>query len=173
MLPTLQTARLNLRPFTEDDAPFILELLNDPAWLTYIGDKAVRTLNDAQRYLREGPMAMYATLGIGLCAMDLKEPGPRPVGMGGLLIREGSPDVELGYALLPDARGLGLVREAAQAWVDFGARHLNLREIHAYTHAANEASHAVLESLGFDLLPPAADEDPATARRHWRLSFSA
>lgn len=174
MPPTLETARLRLRPFTEEDAAFVLALVNDAAWLAYIGDKAVHTLDDARRYLMEGPIAMYASLGIGLCAMELKEADPRPVGMCGLLVREGSPDVELGYALLPEARGLGLVREAALAWVDYGDRQLKLREMHAYTHADNGASHAVLEELGFALLPPATpDEDPVTARRHWRLPFSA
>ena len=174
MPPTLETARLRLRPFTEEDAAFVLALVNDAAWLAYIGDKSVRTLDDAKRYLMEGPIAMYAALGIGLCAMELKAAEPRPIGMCGLLVREGSPDVELGYALLPEARGQGLVREAARAWLDYGERQLKLREMHAYTHADNGASHAVLEELGFALLPPATpDEHPATARRHWRLPFSA
>jgi RimJ/RimL family protein N-acetyltransferase len=173
MPPALETSRLRLRPLIEADAPFILELVNDADWLAYIGDKGVHTLDDAQAYLREGPMAMYATLGIGLCAMDLKAPGPRPVGLCGLLVREGASDVELGYALLPEVRGWGLVREAAQAWVDFGTRHLNLREMHAYTHTANLASQTVLETLGFALLPQTTAEEPAAARLHWRLSFSA
>jgi [ribosomal protein S5]-alanine N-acetyltransferase len=174
MPPALETSRLRLRPLTEADAPFILELVNDADWLAYIGDKSVHSLEDARRYLREGPIAMYAALGIGLCAMDLKAPEPRPVGLCGLLVREGSPDVELGYALLPEARGQGLMREAALAWMNYGDRQLKLREMHAYTHAENDASQALLARLGFALLPPAPpDEDPATVRRHWRLSFSA
>jgi len=172
LLP-IETPRLNLRPLTEADAPFIRELLNDAAWLAYIGDKSVHTLEDAGRYLREGPLAMYAALGIGLCAMELKQPVLRAVGLCGLLIREGSPDVELGYALLPEARTQGLVREAARAWIEFGERQLKLREIHAWTHADNGASRAVLEELDFELLPQQQGEDPATARRHWRLAFSA
>ena len=55
----LETERLILRRLTVDDAPFILELLNDPAWLRFIGDKGVRTLDDARDYLRKGPIAMY------------------------------------------------------------------------------------------------------------------
>ncbi|MGE0099159.1 MAG: GNAT family N-acetyltransferase [Hydrogenophaga sp.] len=169
MPPILDTARLCLRPFSEADAPFVLELVNDADWLTYIGDKAVRTLDDAKRYLLEGPMAMNAELGIGLCAMDLKSPERRPLGMCGLLVREGSPDVELGYALLPEARGQGLVREAAQAWVHHGFQTLNLRSIHAYTHAENTSSHAVLASLGFELLAPSAEAEPGATRHHWLL----
>ncbi len=174
MLLTLETPRLRLRPLTQADAPFILELVNDAAWLAYIGDKAVHSLEDAHRYLLEGPMAMYAALGIGLCAMDLKTDDPRPVGLCGLLVRDGSPDVELGYALLPEARSQGLVREAAGAWIAFAEHQLKLREVHAYTHADNGASQSVLEALGFALLPPTeADQEPPAARRHWRLSFSA
>ncbi len=173
MLLPLESPRLRLRPLTEADAPFIFELVNDPAWLAHIGDKAVHTLEDAERYLREGPLAMYATLGIGLCAMELKDAGPSPIGLCGLLIREGTPDVELGYALLPEARGQGLVREAARAWIDFGERQLNLREVHAWTHAANDASQAVLEELGFESLHLLPGEDPTSARRHWRLQLSA
>jgi RimJ/RimL family protein N-acetyltransferase len=173
MPPTLETPRLRLRPLADADAPFILELVNDAAWLAYIGDKAVRSLDDAKRYLLEGPLAMYAALGIGLCAMELKGPSPKVVGLCGLLIREGSPDVELGYALLPEARAQGLVREAARSWIEFAERQLKLRELHAWTHADNGASQAVLEELGFDLLPLLPGEDAATARRHWRLSFSA
>lgn len=173
MPPALETSRLRLRPLTEADAPFILELVNDAAWLAYIGDKAVHSLEDARRYLREGPIGMYAALGIGLCAMDLKAPEPRPVGLCGLLVRDGSPEVELGYALLPEARGQGLMREAALAWINFGERQLNLREVHAYTHAENGASQALLATMGFSLLPSAApDEDPVTVRRYFRLSFS-
>lgn len=172
MLLTLDTPRLRLRPLTEADAPFIFELVNDAAWLAYIGDKAVRTLDDAKRYLLEGPLAMYAALGIGLCAMELKAPSPKVVGLCGLLVREGSPDVELGYALLPEARAQGLVREAARAWIDFAERHLKLREVHAWTHADNGASHAVLSDLGFELLPLAPGAEAGASRRHWRLSFS-
>jgi RimJ/RimL family protein N-acetyltransferase len=174
MPPTLDTSRLQLRPLVDADAPFILELVNDAAWLAYIGDKSVHSLEDAKRYLLEGPLAMYAALGIGLCAMALKSDERRPIGLCGLLVRDGSPDVELGYALLPEARSQGLVREAGRAWIAFAERQLRLREVHAYTHADNGASQAVLEALGFALLPPSAsDEEPAPARRHWRLSFSA
>ena len=71
----LVTPRLVLRRFSEDDAPFALELLNDPDWVRYIGDNGVRTLDDARAYLREGPIAMYARFGFGLLAVDLKDGG--------------------------------------------------------------------------------------------------
>src|SRR5512141_1856884 len=68
----LETARLRIRRMTEADAPFIVELLNDPAFLRFIGDKNVRTLADARRYIIEGPIASYARFGFGLDVVTLK-----------------------------------------------------------------------------------------------------
>ena len=69
----LTTERLILRRFVVDDAPFIFELLNDPAWLRFIGDKGVKTLDDARNYMRKGPMAMYDRVGFGLYLTELKD----------------------------------------------------------------------------------------------------
>lgn len=172
--PALETRRLHLRCLTETDAGFILRLVNDPAWLAYIGDKSVHSLDDASKYLRDGPMAMYAAHGLGLCAIDVKaQPAPRTVGMCGLLVREGCADVELGYALVPDARGQGLVHEAAQAWLDFGFRQRGLREIHAYTHAANGPSNTVLVDFGFVRRDGPAEDAQSPTRWHWCKTFNA
>ena len=76
----ITTPRLNLRRFAESDAPFTLALLNDPGWLQFIGDKGVRTLDDARAYLRNGPITIYARFGLGLPAVDLKD-GGQTIGM--------------------------------------------------------------------------------------------
>src|SRR5262245_42217627 len=96
----LETSRLLLRRLTEDDAPFVLELVNDPDWLRYIGDKKVRNLVDACRYLQEGPLLMYQRCGHGLYAVELKSSGLL-IGICGLIKREGLDDVDLGFAFLP------------------------------------------------------------------------
>ena len=75
----LQTARLDIRRLAERDAPFILELLNDPAWLRFIGDKGVRTLDDAQRYIVDGPVAMYRRTGFGLYLVARRKNASRSV----------------------------------------------------------------------------------------------
>ncbi len=157
----LTTPRLTLRRFTEDDAPFILELINDPDWLRFIGDKGVRTLEDARRYLRDGPIAMYARFGLGLLCVELKSGAP--VGMCGLIRREGVTDVDLGFALLPAFRSQGLAREAASATLAHGHGSLGLQRIVAFTAADNAASAHLLGNIGMRLertttLPDSAEE---------------
>ena len=161
-MKTLLTARLSLRPFTEDDADFILVLLNDPDWLRYIGDKQVRTRADARRYLREGPIAMVARHGHGLACVERASDG-QALGMCGLIRRDTLDDVDLGFAFLPDARGQGYAREAAAASLAFGFDMLGLRRIVAITDPANEASARVLKAAGlrFERTLPATSNKAA------------
>ncbi|HEY3581254.1 MAG TPA: GNAT family N-acetyltransferase, partial [Pyrinomonadaceae bacterium] len=97
----LETERLILRHFNPDDAPFILALLNEPSFLAYIGDKKVRTLEDARQYIANGPVATYERHGFGLYQVELKDTH-RPIGMCGLLKREELPHPDIGFAFLPD-----------------------------------------------------------------------
>lgn len=143
----LTTARLALRPFDEGDAGFILELLNDPEWLRYIGDKQVQSLDDARRYLRDGPMAMQARHGHGLCCVERRSDG-RPIGMCGLIRRDTLDDVDLGFAFLPRGRGQGHAREAATAMLAHGFVRLAFKRIVAITDLDNTASVRVLEAVG-------------------------
>ena len=87
-------------PLELDDAPFIVELVNDPDWIRFIGDKNVHSLADAEAYLRNGPLAMYARYGVGLFKV-LRAGDDAPVGMCGLIRREGLDDVDIGFAFLP------------------------------------------------------------------------
>ena len=144
---TLHTERLTIRPFTEDDAGFILELVNDADWLRFIGDKNVRTLDDARRYLREGPIAMVAQHGHGLACVERRSDGSA-IGMCGLIRRDTLDDVDLGFAFLPAARGQGCAREAAAAVLAFGFEVLGLQRIVAITDLDNQASSHVLEAAG-------------------------
>jgi RimJ/RimL family protein N-acetyltransferase len=144
----LQTARLALRPFTLDDAAFILELVNDPSFLRYIGDKGVRSEDDARRYLRDGPLASYARFGFGLYAVELTD-GRAPIGMCGILKRDALPDPDLGFAFLPRHRSQGFALEAVSAVLaDARARH-GLTRILAITSLENARSIALLEKAGF------------------------
>ena len=143
----LTTARLALRPFTPDDAAFIVELLNDPGWLRNIGDRKVRTQDDARDYLRKGAMAHAAQHGFALSAVQRSIDGAL-IGMCGLIRREGLDDVDLGYALLPAYRGRGYAREAAAAWLAWGFERCGLKRIVAITSVDNAASGNVLEAIG-------------------------
>jgi [ribosomal protein S5]-alanine N-acetyltransferase len=147
MTPLLLTPRLALRPFTLTDAPFIVELLNDPGWLRFIGDRQVRTLDDARTYLANGPLAHQARHGFALAMVALRRDAT-PIGMCGLIRRETLQDVDLGYAFLPAHRGQGHAREAAAAWLAQGFGALGLRRIVAFTDPDNAASCRVLEAIG-------------------------
>ena len=143
----LETPRLVLREFTHEDDAFVLRLLNEPSWLRFIGDRGVRTLPDARRYLDDGPRRSYARNGFGLWCVVPKG-GDAPVGMCGLIRRDTLPDVDLGFAFLPEAWGRGYARESAAAVLDHARDVLGLGRVLAITDPENAASIRVLERVG-------------------------
>lgn len=146
----LETERLVLRRLTLDDAEFIFRLVNDPSWLRFIGDKDVHNLDDARRYLRDGPLDMYQRFGFGMFRVEVKESGA-PAGMCGLIKRDTLPDVDVGYAFLPEFRGKGYAFEAAAAVLVHGNRAFGLKRIVAITTPGNASSIRVLEKAGMKL----------------------
>ena len=148
MLPALETGRLTLRWVDLGDARFVLGLLNDPSFLLHIGDKGVRTEDDARRYIAEGPLASYARSGHGLYVVVLRESGA-PIGICGLLKRDWLEDVDLGFALLPPYWGHGYAFEAASAVLAQGRGPFGLRRIVAITSLENAPSIRLLDRLGF------------------------
>jgi RimJ/RimL family protein N-acetyltransferase len=147
ILPELETGRLTLRRFGFDDATFILRLLNEPSFIENIGDRGVRSIEDAHRYLREGPLAMYEKYGFGLWHAARNSDGAA-VGTCGLLRRDNLPDVDIGYAFLPEFWGLGYAIEAAEATMRHGAKEFGLRRVIAVVSQGNNPSIRVLEKLG-------------------------
>ena len=152
-MKVLETDRLVLRRLTTEDAPFILELLNDAAFIRYIGDKGVRTLEDARNYVVNGPMASYEQFGFGLYATELKETRV-PIGICGILKRETLPDPDIGFAFLSAYRNHGYAFEAAAATMKYARETLGLEQILAITSPDNEASAKLLGKIGlrFDRL---------------------
>lgn len=126
----------------------MLELLNDPDFIRNIADRGVRTEDEARRYILAGPAASYDKHGFGLYLVEAKQSGA-PVGICGLLRRDCHPDVEIGFAFLPAARGHSYASEAGRAVLDLGTRDLQLKRIVALTAPDNLASMRVLEKLGF------------------------
>jgi RimJ/RimL family protein N-acetyltransferase len=161
-LPELDTPRLTLRRLEEGDAEFIVGLLNQPSFLANIGDRGVRNEDDARRYLSDGPMAMYARHGFGLWHVARKSDGV-PIGMCGLLRRDNLPDVDLGYAYLPDYWGQGYAFEAAAATLRHAAVKFGLTRVIAVVSQGNSGSIRVLEKLGmrFERLFPMRPDEPA------------
>jgi RimJ/RimL family protein N-acetyltransferase len=144
----LETPRLALRRLSLDDAAFILELLNDPSFLRYIGDKEVRTSDDARRYIETGPIASYERFGFGLFRVELKDTR-EPIGMCGLLKRDALPAPDLGFALLPRFWSKGYAFESASAVLAYAQETCGLTRILAITSLDNAPSILLLAKLGF------------------------
>jgi RimJ/RimL family protein N-acetyltransferase len=142
----LETARLRLRSATPDDAAFYFDLVNDPAFIEHIGDRGIRTLDEAREALLSGPIAMQETRGHSLYVAELKE-GGTAIGMCGLIKRDTLDEIDLGYAYLPAWRGQGYAWEAARAVLDF-APTLGIRRLLAITSPNNIASNGLLRKLG-------------------------
>lgn len=147
-VPVIETPRLALRRLSTDDADFILELLNEPSFLRYIGDKGVRTRGDAGRYILAGPMASYERFGFGLYRVERKD-GGEPIGICGLLKRDSLEDVDVGFAFLPRSWSNGFAFESAAAVLAHGRQTWGLTRILAITSPDNEASIRLLGKLGF------------------------
>lgn len=143
----LDTHRLTLRRLEPADAGFIFELTNDPDWLQHIGDRGIRSLDDAHRYITDGPCAMYARHGFGLYLVALQDTGT-PVGLCGLLKRDWLDDVDIGFALLPAFRGRGYALEAAVATLECGRTTVGLQRIAAIVSPGNADSLQLLGRLG-------------------------
>ncbi len=160
-MSVLATARLDLRCITVDDAGFILQLLNDPDFIRFIGDKGVRTVDDARQYIVSGPMASYERHGFGLWLVELKR-SSIPVGMCGLLKRETLDDVDIGFAFLPRHRSHGYGFESASAVMQYGRDVLGLKRIVAITNPDNVGSIRLLQKIGlsFDRMIKLADDGP-------------
>jgi RimJ/RimL family protein N-acetyltransferase len=147
-LKVIETDRLILRKLSVDDAGFILELVNDPSWLKFIGNKDVKTIEDARSSISNKYVEMYNRLGFGLYLTELKDKRV-PIGICGLIKRDALEDVDLGFAFLPDFRGQGYAYEAAAATMEYGKNVLGLNRIAAITSQGNDASIKLLEKLGF------------------------
>jgi RimJ/RimL family protein N-acetyltransferase len=147
-LTILETERLLLRQFSTEDAEFILELLNEPSFIRNIGDRGVRTIEGANSYILNGPVASYAKNGFGLYLVKLRETN-ESIGMCGLIQRDALEDVDIGYAFLPRFWSKGYAVESALAVKEYARNVIGLNHIVAITDPENEGSIRVLEKIGF------------------------
>ena len=143
----IDTQRLLLRPFDLRDSKFIIELVNSEGWLKFIGDRNIHSEKDAENYLINGPLKSYSENGFGLSMVELKNSGT-PVGMCGLIKRDGLDDVDLGFALLPEFYKNGYAAEIAEATLKYGFEKLKLPKIVAITMEANLSSISLLKKTG-------------------------
>lgn len=144
----IETGRLLLSELSAQDAEFIRGLLNEPSFLRYIGDRGVRNADDARRYIREGPVAMYESHGFGLLRVGLKD-GGTAIGICGVLKRDSLPEPDLGFSLLPAWWSQGFAFEAAEAVMRHARGDLHLGRILAIASPDNASSIRLLDKLGF------------------------
>ncbi|WP_394175096.1 GNAT family N-acetyltransferase [Thalassotalea litorea] len=146
------TDRLVIRPITEHEAAFIVELLNDPGFLQYIGDKQVRDLQQAREYIRTGPMQSLLDNGFALHLVSLQLKDGRegqPIGVCGLLQRDFLPSPDLGFAFLERYTGQGYGYEAAMAVLNEELQSKPIDCVMAITAKDNSASQSLLKKLNF------------------------
>lgn len=151
----IRTERLVLREIDPDiDAGFIFELLNTPKFIKYIGDREVRSEDQATAFIENRYRQMYYDHGYGLYTVTLREDGTpalgsRQIGVCGFVKRETLPDADLGFAFLPKYEGKGYGFESAHAVLNYGRKTLGLTRVLAITTLDNDASVRLLEKLGF------------------------
>jgi RimJ/RimL family protein N-acetyltransferase len=146
----LETARLRVRTATPDDAEFFYALVNDPDFIEHIGDKGIRSHEEARAALLSGPVAMQEERGHSLYVVELKEK-ETPIGMCGLIKRDTLDGIDLGYAYLPEWRGNGYAFEAARAVIGY-APSLGIERLLAITSPNNLASNSLLRKLGMNFV---------------------
>lgn len=148
MKKILDTERLTLREMSVDDAAFMLGLLNEASFLRFIGDRGVRTVEDARGYLLKGPIDSYQRFGFGMYLVELKGEAS-PMGVCGLVKRETLPDVDIGFAFMPAFWSKGYALESAAAVMGYAREVVGLKRLVAIVSPDNERSIRLLSKLGF------------------------
>jgi RimJ/RimL family protein N-acetyltransferase len=144
----LETERLILREIVEQDAEFIYDLVNQPSFVKYIGNRNVHSVETAREFIENRYRQSYREHGFGLYAVELKE-NNTPIGICGFVRRDTLPDADIGFAFLPQFERKGYAFESADAVMKYGRDVLKLAKVLAITTQNNEASGKLLEKLGF------------------------
>ncbi len=142
-----ETERLILQPTTSADAEFIFELVNTPKWLANIGDRNVKSVEDAKTYIKKRMTPQLEKLGYGNYTL-IRKVDNRKIGTCGLYNREGLEGIDIGFALLPDFENLGYGYESAAKLLEAGINEFQIKRISAITTKENIASQKLIEKLG-------------------------
>jgi len=144
----LETERTILREVTKDDADFILDLLNQPSFIHYIGDRNVRTTHEARDYIESRFTESYKKFGFGMWAVELRETNAT-IGICGFVRRDSLPDADIGFAFLPQYERKGYAFESAVVALEYGRNVLDFKRVLAITSKDNENSGRLLGKLDF------------------------
>jgi RimJ/RimL family protein N-acetyltransferase len=166
----LKTNRLQIREFTLSDYSFIIELLNTDGWLQYIGNKNIKTKEQAIEYLKNIPLKNYKEHGFGLWMLEKFEDNT-PIGMCGFIKRDYLENIDLGFAILPQFEGMGYISEAAKACIEYGKEYLQITNLDAITTPDNRKSQKLLINLGFSYLKKIRIGDNSEELNLYRLAL--
>lgn len=147
---TFDTERLIIRPTSIIDAEFILQLLNTPKWIKYIGDRSVNNLNEAKEYIKEKMIPQLERLGYSNFTL-IRKIDNQKIGCCGLYDREGLDGIDIGFAFLPEYEKNGFAFEASNKIKDAAFNEFGINTIQAITSKNNIASQKLLEKLGLTL----------------------
>ncbi len=142
-----ETERLIIRPMSVEDGAFILDLYNRPEFIKYIGDRNLRTVSDAENYIRNRFLPQFQKLGFGNYLILTKD-GNYQIGGVGIFEREGLDIVDIGFSLLDEFTGKGYAYEAAVKVKSIGMDEFGLQKISAITTKDNFSSQRLIEKLG-------------------------
>lgn len=147
----ISTERLNLIIVTLEDAPFFLELYNSPTFIQFIGDKNIKSLEDARNYIQNRFFPQIEKLGYGNYLITRKEDGAK-VGAVGIFEREGLEVHDIGFSFLEEFQGKGYGFEAASKLLEKAFSDFGCTKISAITSKENVASQTLIKKLGLQYL---------------------
>ena len=170
-LATFNTDRLSLRAVTLDDADLMLAVWNDPEFVKHVGDRGIRTIEDAQEAMREGALLLFEQYGYGPYRVALRE-CDTAIGICGLFRRDTLDEPDIGYAVLPDYCGKGYAYEASRAIIEYARSDLELTRLIAIISPGNDASIGLIRKLGleFERMHKMPDDDDEVCIYGMRLN---
>ena len=158
----IETERVRIRALTIIDAGFMMQLMNTATWIKNIGNRNINNKTAASNYIANNIINSYHVNGFGLFLVAQKKDN-LPIGICGIVKREGLALPDLGFAFLPQYEGKGFATEAGKAVVKYASESLQIAELAGITKPDNLASIRVLEKVGMEfkqmiLLPQDANE---------------
>jgi len=161
-MPLTTTNRLIISKVTLKDAPFFIELMNTPSWLKYIGDRNIKSVEDAKNHLKNGILKAYKECGYGFYKVTQKSEPEKAIGIVGLVKRKELEHTDIGFGFLPNYEGKGYGYESSVAIMNMAKNKFKLNKVLAITNPDNKSSIHLLEKLGLSFqkrIKPFADNE--------------
>jgi len=161
-MPLTTTNRLIISKVTLKDAPFFIELMNTPSWLKYIGDRNIKSIEDAKKHLKKGILKSYKESGYGFYKVTQKSEPEKAIGIVGLVKRKELEHTDIGFGFLPNYEGKGYGYESSVAIMNMAKNKFKLNKVLAITNPDNKSSIHLLEKLGLSFqkrIKPFADNE--------------